>query len=325
MAKVLVTDTHLTDIASAIRNKNGTSDTYKPSEMANAIESIETGGGEAVLQEKKIAPTTSSQIITPDEDYDGLSKVTIEAVTNEIDNNITSSNIKSGVSILGIEGTLEEGITPSGELEITENGSYDVTEYASANVNVESSGSQKEYERVGYIQFTGDQTIDTGIICNRDTEIRILFTRESSSAQYMYGVASSDNKATVTAYLSSGGAWRFGDKSASTSITVNENLVNCAIVNKTGIIRVGTTQSFSGTSNFETVGSLTIGSCRNPSGTLGTPQFIGKIYSFEMWQGEEQVLKLIPMVNKDGVYGFWDAISETFLTSITDIALEGEV
>lgn len=42
MAKVLVTDTHLTDIANAIRDKNGTEDTYKPSEMANAIQGIST-------------------------------------------------------------------------------------------------------------------------------------------------------------------------------------------------------------------------------------------------------------------------------------------
>ena len=41
MGKVLVTDTYLTDIGNAIRSKNGTTDTYKPSEMASAIENIE--------------------------------------------------------------------------------------------------------------------------------------------------------------------------------------------------------------------------------------------------------------------------------------------
>lgn len=46
MAKVIVTDTHLTNIADAIRGKKGTNDTYKPSEMASAIESIETGGAD---------------------------------------------------------------------------------------------------------------------------------------------------------------------------------------------------------------------------------------------------------------------------------------
>ncbi len=43
MTKVLVSDTYLTDIADAIREKNGTTDTYKPSEMAEAISNIQTG------------------------------------------------------------------------------------------------------------------------------------------------------------------------------------------------------------------------------------------------------------------------------------------
>ena len=45
MAKGLVTDTYLTDIANAIRAKNGTSTQYKPSEMAAAITNLPTGGG----------------------------------------------------------------------------------------------------------------------------------------------------------------------------------------------------------------------------------------------------------------------------------------
>ena len=42
MAKGLVTDTYLSNIADAIRTKNGTETQYKPSEMASAISSIST-------------------------------------------------------------------------------------------------------------------------------------------------------------------------------------------------------------------------------------------------------------------------------------------
>ena len=62
-----------------------------------------------LTQEKTATPSTNVQEIKPDENYTGLSKVTVEAVTNEIDDNIQPSNIKLGVSILGIEGVLEEG------------------------------------------------------------------------------------------------------------------------------------------------------------------------------------------------------------------------
>lgn len=45
MAKVLVTEDYLEDIADAIRAKLGGSTTYKPGQMAGAIALIQTGGG----------------------------------------------------------------------------------------------------------------------------------------------------------------------------------------------------------------------------------------------------------------------------------------
>ena len=56
------------------------------------------------LQDKTITPTIEEQIVFPDNNYNGLNKVTINAVTNEIDKNIKSENIKNGVDILGVTG-----------------------------------------------------------------------------------------------------------------------------------------------------------------------------------------------------------------------------
>ena len=43
MAIVTINETNLTNIAEAIRGKNGETTTYKPNEMAAAIEAIQTG------------------------------------------------------------------------------------------------------------------------------------------------------------------------------------------------------------------------------------------------------------------------------------------
>lgn len=86
------------------------------------------------LQAKTVDPTTSQQVITADSGNDGLSQVTVEGVTSAIDANITASNIKSGVTILGVTGTVTEGITPTGNINITNTNSTDVTNYATAQV-----------------------------------------------------------------------------------------------------------------------------------------------------------------------------------------------
>lgn len=61
-----------------------------------------------VLQDKTVNASTISQRITADNDYNGLGTVTIKPVTASIDSDIKASNIKQGVTILGVNGSVVE-------------------------------------------------------------------------------------------------------------------------------------------------------------------------------------------------------------------------
>ena len=104
--------------------------------------SIFAGAGSTKMQSKNVLPTESQQIITPDDGYDGLSSVTVDAVSSDYvgsginkksattytpstsnqtiaagqylsgvqtimgDSNLQGSNILSGVSIFGVSGSV---------------------------------------------------------------------------------------------------------------------------------------------------------------------------------------------------------------------------
>lgn len=79
-----------------------------PLDTTKSVKSITYNGTNIPLyakpeQEKTITPTASGVIVTPDTDYT-LSKVTVNG-----DSNLTAGNIKSGVKIFGVTGTLESG------------------------------------------------------------------------------------------------------------------------------------------------------------------------------------------------------------------------
>lgn len=102
---ISTTSTALSDIKTAIIAK-GVTPSGNITTYATAISQI-SGGSSPVISSLSITPTTSQQTITAPSGTDGYSPITVSAVTNSIDANITAGNIKKDVSILGVTGTYE--------------------------------------------------------------------------------------------------------------------------------------------------------------------------------------------------------------------------
>ena len=146
------------------------------------LQSMVAGGAD--LQEKTATPTTSQQVIQADEGYDGLSSVTVNAVTSAIDENIIPTNIRTGKTILGVQGNLEPD-KPDQNKTVTPSTSQQTvradTGYELAQVTVEAMNLQSKDVTINQ---NGTTTIeaDTGYDGLSDVDVTVSGILDTSDA-----------------------------------------------------------------------------------------------------------------------------------------------
>lgn len=311
-------------------------------QIKSALANKAAGGEGLPTQEKTVEITANGTTeVLPDDGY-ALSRVGIAVNVPIPDGYIKPSGTKTinqngthdVTQYASVEVAVPDREIVLQDIEVTENGTYAAAEgydgIGQVTVNVAASGGGGSivegipdgYAKVDYIQFSGDESVDTGIICNQSTKIIVRYTRDNSAAMYLYGVVNEGNTASVTAYLSSGGSWRFGNKSASRTISTDDEIIRTAIVQKSGIVSDAGTNTYSGVTNFEALDTLILGGCHYSSGSIGTG-FVGKVLTFEIWQGSELALKLMPVVNAEGTYRFWDQVGQKFIDTVQGLPLGG--
>lgn len=179
-----------------------------------------TGGASgAVLQSKTVSPSESAQTIKADNGYDGLSQVTVNAVSRTYvgsgvtkksaatytpstsnqtiaasqylsgaqtikgDANLVAGNIKSGVSIFGVTGTYAGGGSSGGS------GNNNVEAYAITDTNPSVSFRRTD----GAIKIWGYGTMTSSGGWGQQTTSLIAFEGDKYHKSTMYGSPSSTN------------------------------------------------------------------------------------------------------------------------------------
>lgn len=112
-------NTNLTASYTACSNKGATLPASQNFDnLASCVSSIPTAT-EPTLASLTVTPSTTAQTITPPSGTDGYNTVTVSAVTASIDSDIQAGNIKSGVNILGVSGTVTELVGETRTVSVT--------------------------------------------------------------------------------------------------------------------------------------------------------------------------------------------------------------
>lgn len=175
---------------------------------------------------------------------------------------------------------------------------------------------EENYTILDYIKFNADMVFDTGVICNQDTKIEVRFTRETSESRFMFGVRTADNKATVSAQLTTNGEWRFGGAYRKLTMS-NATTVRNVTMDKSKLVYGSSNYTYTGTvGTFTCPYALTIGSARAADGAIASPSFIGKMYYFRIYDGDTLIREYVGAKNSAGVSGLYDNVSGKFLRPV---------
>ena len=170
-----------------------------------------------------------------------------------------------------------------------------------------------DYEVIDRVAFDNDIAFDTGFYGNETTYIDVMFQRtDTSGADYMFGCSSGNR---LTAYLTSSGYWRYGS-AAPTFNTKSEKIYVASVTpTKTTVDRTSSSRT---PAAFTTASTIPLGGHKSSQTSDNiTRTYQGYVYYFKMKHGSNLLLDWYPCKRKsDGVEGFWDCITQTFVEPI---------
>lgn len=170
-----------------------------------------------------------------------------------------------------------------------------------------------EHEKafVDAIELEGYQFFRTGIIPDQDTKVVVSFRTSVFNDAALFGARESTALNKFGVFLSNSTTIHGQYNTESTAAEVDEysGITVTVELSKEGLKRDGVVIAEYTEAEFTAPVEMTVGTI-NTNETLDTRYFRGLIFKVEVWQGEEQVLNLIPCVDEQVRPCFYDTLSE---------------
>lgn len=179
----------------------------------------------------------------------------------------------------------------------------------------------KFYTKLDYIESTGTEYIDTGVIANENTGFDIKFQSQNgfggtgSNYGSIFGarIEPSNNELQLTTYSTSGnqGTLRYGRGEYTANLKFNK-LQFVSLRNKVYTDNDGLTTFLDST--FTTPTSLTVFALNENGNIIQHGKL--KLYSFKLYDGNDLIRDFIPCYRKsDNETGLYDLVNNTFYTN----------
>lgn len=205
-----------------------------------------------------------------------------------------ASTVAGNTSFIGTSGSSETGHSGNGYIRIT-----------AIKVGSVTFRAKRKLHQVEYLESSGTQYIDTGLVATNNTKISITFERQGIDGCLI---------ATDTAWCNTGfGIWSHAGEYGNTcitSISLSDNIKHTVVNDKGKFYIDGSLYTTLTANTFSTAQNLYLFAL-NRAGSI-IENYTGKFYSCQIYDNDVLVRDFVPAIDGSGKACLYDKVTQAF-------------